>query len=185
MRTVYHTAATLDGFVATTDHDIGWLMQFSDEGQEGFGDFLAGVGAIAMGAHTYEWMLRHHVAPTDGEPQPWPYEAPTWVFSSRSLPRVGGAEVHLVRGDVRPIHDAMAAAAAGRDVWVVGGGDLAGQFLDAGLLDRIVVTVAPVTLGRGMPLLPRSRATRPFTLVGVRQVGRDFAELTYDVGARA
>ena len=49
----------------------------------------------------------------------------------------------------------MVAAARGKNVWIVGGGDLAGQFADAGLLDEVLVTIAPVTLGAGAPLLPR------------------------------
>ena len=49
----------------------------------------------------------------------------------------------------------MVAAAGGRNVWIVGGGDLAGQFADVGLLDEVIVYIAPVTLGAGAPLLPR------------------------------
>ena len=49
----------------------------------------------------------------------------------------------------------MVRAAGGRNVWIVGGGDLAGQFADAGLLDEVLVSIAPVTLGAGAPLLPR------------------------------
>ena len=49
----------------------------------------------------------------------------------------------------------MAAAAGNRNLWIVGGGDLAGQFADAGLLDEVIVSIAPVTLGAGAPLLPR------------------------------
>jgi dihydrofolate reductase len=54
----------------------------------------------------------------------------------------------------------MVAAAGGANLWVVGGGELAGQFLDAGLLDEVVVAIAPVTLGRGKPLLPRHAELR-------------------------
>jgi dihydrofolate reductase len=68
---------------------------------------------------------------------------------------VPGAAIELVRGDVAPVHEAMAAAAGARNRWIVGGGDLAGQFADAGLLDEVLVTIAPVTLGAGAPLLPR------------------------------
>jgi dihydrofolate reductase len=46
-------------------------------------------------------------------------------------------------------------AAGDRNVWIVGGGDLAGQFADVGLLDELIVAIAPVTLGAGAPLLPR------------------------------
>jgi dihydrofolate reductase len=103
------------------------------------------------------------------------------VFSSRTLPRVEGADLHFVRGDVRPVHQAMRAAAAGRNLWVVGGGDLAGQFLDAGLLDEIIVQIGSVTLGRGKPHFPRRLTAPPLRLTSVRQVGSGFAELRYDV----
>jgi dihydrofolate reductase len=75
----------------------------------------------------------------------------------------------------------MRAAAAGRNLWVVGGGDLAGQFIDAGLLDEVIVQVGSVTLGGGKPLLPRRITQPPLQLVDVRQVGSGFAELRYRV----
>jgi dihydrofolate reductase len=75
----------------------------------------------------------------------------------------------------------MAAVAEGRNLWVVGGGELVGQFHDHGLLDEIIVTVASVTLGAGMPLLPRRISHPPLALRSVRQFGRDFAQLIYDV----
>ena len=76
----------------------------------------------------------------------------------------------------------MVAAAGERDVWLLGGGDLAGQFSDAGLLDRVTVTIAPVTLGAGAPLLPRDIRSDRLALRSVERRG-SFAELTYDVGS--
>jgi dihydrofolate reductase len=73
---------------------------------------------------------------------------------------VPGAAVEFPSGDVAAVHTEMAAAAGGRDVWIVGGGDLAGQFADAGLLDEVVVMIAPVTLGAGAPLFPRRQELR-------------------------
>jgi dihydrofolate reductase len=64
---------------------------------------------------------------------------------------------------------------------VVGGGELAAQFHDAGLLDEIMVTIAGVTLGRGMPLFPRRLVTPPLTLKAVRQMGTAFVQLHYTV----
>ena len=75
---------------------------------------------------------------------------------------------------------AMAAAAGGRNLWVVGGGDLAGQFADAGLLDEVLVTIAPVTLGAGAPLLPRRITTKRVTLREVRHAGQQL-QLILDV----
>jgi dihydrofolate reductase len=66
-------------------------------------------------------------------------------------------------------------------VWVVGGGDLAGQFFDAGLLDEITVQVGSVTLGGGKPLFPRRVTSPPLRLVSARQIGSGFAELRYEV----
>jgi dihydrofolate reductase len=82
---------------------------------------------------------------------------------------------------VRPVHEQMAAAAGGRNIWIVGGGDLAGQFYDHGLLDELFVQVGSVTLGAGKPLLPRAITSPPLRLLNVRAVGAGFAELHYEV----
>lgn len=182
VRTQYYTATSLDGFIATEDHSLEWLFQLGDVNETSYPEFIAQVGALAMGSATYEWMLRHVVklGETSGG-APWPYQQPTWVFSNRSLPLIPGAEVRFVRGDVRPVHAAMRTAAGDRNVWIVGGGDLAGQFHDAGLLDEVIVQVGSVTLGTGRPLLPRRIAFPPMTLTAVRKIGDGFAELRYDL----
>ena len=181
MATIYYTATSLDGFLADETHGLEWLMQFPDEGNSSYPEFIARIGALCMGSHTYEWMWRHHIGPEAPEPMAWPYAQPTWVFSSRDLPRHPEHDVRFASGDVRTVHVEMVRVAAGKDVWVVGGGDLAGQFHDAGLLDEIIVTVVPVTLGRGMPLLPRRVATPPLQLVSVKQMGAAFVQLQYTV----
>jgi dihydrofolate reductase len=179
VKTQYYTASSLDGFIAGPNDSLDWLFPLGDIDDTSYPQFIREVGALAMGSATYEWMLRHLVG-TD-PPQPWPYEQPTWVFTSRTLPTVAGADIRFVRGDVRPVHDAMAAAAAGKNVWIVGGGDLAGQFHDYGLLDELFVQVGSVTLGAGKPLLPRAITSPPLRLVSVRAVGTGFAELHYVV----
>jgi len=100
-----------------------------------------------MGSTTYEWIRAHE--------QDWPYEIPCWVFTHRQLEAPPGAPFSFAGGDVAAVHAEMVAAAGGRNVWIAGGGDLAGQFADAGLLDEVIVYFAPVTLGTGAPLLPR------------------------------
>ena len=181
MRTQYYTASSLDGFIADPDDSLDWLFPLGDIADTGYADFIRGVGAVAMGSTTYEWILRHPFAPDGGEPQPWPYAQPAWVFTSRTLPAIPGADVRFVRGDVRPVHRAMVEAANGKNVWIAGGGDLVGQFHDAGLLDELFVQVGSVTLGAGKPLLPRAITSPPLRLLSVRQVGTGFAELHYEV----
>jgi dihydrofolate reductase len=107
------------------------------------------------------------------------------VFTSRELEGVRGADIRFVRGDVRPVHEQMRIAAEGKNVWLVGGGELVGQFHDAGLLDELIVQVASVTLGAGKPLLPRQIAFPPLRLTSVQQFGPGFAELRYAVPRRA
>jgi dihydrofolate reductase len=75
----------------------------------------------------------------------------------------------------------MSRAAGERNIWLVGGGELVGQFYDAGLLDEIIVQVGSVTLGAGKPLLPRRIAFPPLSLISARAIGAGFAELRYHV----
>jgi len=110
---------------------------------------------MAMGSTTYEWILDHEFAGKDPAEWKWPYEIPSWVFTHRQLSVVSGAPIEFTSADVAAVHEAMTDAAGDRNVWIVGGGDLAGQFADAGLLDEVIVSIAPVTLGGGAPLLPR------------------------------
>ena len=183
MKTQYYTASSLDGFIADPHDSLDWLFPLGNIEETSYASFIREVGALTMGSHTYEWMLRHVVGPDADHPQPWPYEQPTWIFSSRTLPTVPGADVRFVSGDVRPVHEAMVAAAGGKNVWIVGGGDLAGQFYDQGLLDEMFVQFGSVTLGAGKPLLPRTITMPPLRLLSVRAVGTGFAELHYEVPA--
>ncbi|HEY3479534.1 MAG TPA: dihydrofolate reductase family protein, partial [Streptomyces sp.] len=155
-RTQYYTATTLDGFIADEGNSLDWLFAVESGHEDRFAPFFAQVGAFAMGSTTYEWVLAHEKL--DEQPHKWKewYGAtPAWVFTHRDLPPLPGADITFVRGDVRPVHEAMTRAAGGRNIWLVGGGELVGSFADEGLLDEIVLGVAPVTLGAGAPLLPR------------------------------
>lgn len=184
MKTQYYTATSLDGFIADANNSLDWLFQFGEAGNESYADFIRDVGALAMGSTTYEWLLKHEVFPEGKEPKPWFYEQPAWVFTSRKLREVPGADIRFVSGDVRPVHREMTAAAGGKNIWVVGGGELVGQFFDHGFLDELIVTIASVTLGGGAPLLPRRISHPPLRLKSARQIGSGFAELRYDVPKR-
>ena len=184
MKTQYFTASSLDGFIATEDDSLDWLFPLGDVNETSYPSFIANVGALAMGSATYEWMVRNSQTVGAQMGSAWPYTQPTWVFTTRQLPRIEGATIEFVSGNVRPVHEAMVKAAGGKNVWVVGGGDLAGQFHDANLLDEIIVQVGSVTLGRGKPVFPRRLTSPPLKLTSVRQVGSGFAELHYEVPRR-
>ncbi len=173
--TVYYAATTLDGFLADEQDSLTWLFK-QDQDEQGplnYEAFIKQVGALAMGATTYEW-IRAHMA-TTGEA--WAYDVPTYVFTHRVLPPVEGADLRFVSGAVSSVYDVVAAAAGERAVWVVGGGDLAAQFAEAGHLDEMIVYIAPVTVGTGRPLFPRRW---DFRLVELAQ-NRAFACARYEV----
>lgn len=183
MATIYYTAATLDGFLATPDHSLDWLFEVpgSDDAEAVIPDVTGSVGALVMGSSTYEWVVGHeHLVDHPERWREWYGDRPAWVLTSRTLPALAGADIRFARGPVEQVHAEMVDGAGDRDLWLMGGGDVAGQFADAGLLDRLVVTIAPVTLGSGAPLLPRVIGADRLALTGVERFGQ-FAQLTYDV----
>lgn len=162
MATIYCTATSLDGFITDDDESLSWLFatpnaEKDPNGRYGDGDsldfdrFIAGVGSLVMGANTLEWLRRELTK--DGQDFEWPYAQRSWVATHRELALPFGVE--RFAGAVADLHAAMTVAAGDKDLWIVGGGDLAGQFFDAGLLDQVWVHLNPVVLGAGKPLLPR------------------------------
>lgn len=181
MKTQYYVASTLDGFIATEDDSLDWLFPLGSVQESSYPEFIAQVGALAMGASTYEWILRNAEAVAAETGSAWPYTQPVWVFTHRSLPAVAGADVRFVSGDVRAVASEMRSLAGEKNIWVVGGGDLAGQFHDAGLLDELIVQVGSVTLGRGKPLFPRRVLSPRLRLVSVHQMSAGMVELRYEI----
>jgi dihydrofolate reductase len=177
--TQYYTATTLDGFIADPNNSLDWLFtrRREEDGPLNYAQFIAEVGAMAMGSTTYEWILDHEFADKDQAEWKWPYEVPCWVFTHRQPRVVPDAPIEFTSADVATVHAAMVGAAGDRNVWIVGGGDLAGQFADAGLLDELIVWIAPLTLGAGAPLLPRRIELR---LEELAQNG-DFASARFSV----
>ena len=182
VKTQYYTATSLDGYIADQDNSLDWLFEVDEGTDNPFGAFFAGVGAFAMGATTYEWILENDNLLE--EPENWHDmygDVPCWVFTHRDLPPVPDANVFMISGDVRRVHEAMTVAAQGKNVWLAGGGNLVSQFVAEGLLDEIILGIAPTILGEGVPMLRRRLLVDDLILTGVREVGQ-FAYLTYAVG---
>jgi|SRR5919108_5121638 dihydrofolate reductase len=186
----YYCAATLDGYIADANDEIDWLTGYegSYEGEgadpapmsEGgsYERFYAEVGALVSGSITYEFVLEHMSGGGD-----WPYAGkPCWVLSSRDLstPDAEGADVRIVRGEVADLFEEMLASAGDRNLWVLGGGNVASQFADADLLDEMLVTVVPVVLGAGKPVFERPLA-KPMQLIGANTHATGMVYLRYEV----
>ena len=143
-RVQLYIAQSLDGFIAERDGSVAWIEAFLVEGEDyGYGRFFERVEAVVMGATTYEQELaRGH----------WGYgERPVWVCTHRRLEVPAGADVRFAAGPVAAVVEKIEREIAG-NVWLVGGGALARQFVDAGALDELILFVAPVLLGMGIPL---------------------------------
>lgn len=183
-RAIFYTASTVNGFLADPEDSLEWLLTIpQEEATADIAAFTESIGVLVEGSSTYEWVLEHEGL--RAHPERWQQfygDRPTFVFTHRDLDPVPGADIRFVQGEVAAHWADIVAAAGDRDVWIGGGGDLVGQFADAGLLDEIVITFAPVTLAAGKPLLPRDLDHTRLELTSVRQAG-PFAELTYRVKA--
>jgi dihydrofolate reductase len=178
---VYYTATSVNGYIADEDSSLQWLFDVEGDGSAEFPAFVSSVGAQVMGSSTYEWLLTNEKLLET--PEKWQQifgDMPTRVFTTRDLPRPETAAFEFRRGAVTEHEAELRSLAGDRDVWVMGGGDLAGQFFDAGILDRIELTVAPVFLTGGAPLLPRFIPAASLRLVEARQQG-SFVSVRYDV----
>lgn len=149
MACVYFTASSLDGFVVDEHDSLDWLTsrQHDPEGPFGIDAFMANIGALVMGSATYEWIRKN-------EPGPWMYDQPSWVLTTRPEIVAEDHPVHTFSGEITDVYPRIQEAADGKDVWLVGGGQVAAQFAAARLVDQMIVTYAPCSLGSGARVLP-------------------------------
>lgn len=183
-RFIFDTATTLNGWIADSQNSLGWLFAVPG-GTEPAPELLPGNATVMVeGSTTYEWVL----AESDilAHPEKWGEfhgDRPTFVFTTRELPVPNGADIRFVRGAVADALPAIREAAGEGDVWLVGGGELVGQFFDAGALDEVALSLAPVFLDGGAPLLPRRIESDRVRLVSASAHGQ-FARLIYEIVSR-
>lgn len=149
MACVYFSASSLDGFVVDEHDSLDWLISRSVDADGPFGylAFVTTIGALVMGSATYEWLVTN-------QPGPWMYDVPSYVLTHRPQIVVPGHPVIVHSGSVAELYPTLCGAAGDRDIWLMGGGDIAAQFVREGLVDEMIVTYAPCSLGAGAPLLP-------------------------------
>ncbi|MCQ1952194.1 dihydrofolate reductase family protein [Arthrobacter sp. zg-Y238] len=177
-KVIYYVASSLDGFIATDDDRLDWLLQFGFEAfQDHYDRFMADVGAVVMGAETYRWVRAE-------QPESWEYTQPCWVLTHGKESAPAQGDVRFASGDVRKVFEAARDAAGEGNIWVVGGGNVAAQFAQAGLLDELWVTYMPVALGSGRRLLPVSGPTAPMRMIASTQFDGGAAELRYAVAKK-
>ncbi len=170
----YFTACTIDGYIADENNSLDWLFEVPHDEEDDYWDqWFPSVGGLAMGATTYEWMVeRHKMVDHSEEWHRFYGNRPGWVFTHHDLPLIPGVDITLVEGDVAQAYEEITQKLSGTNLWLVGGGDLVGQFHDAGLLDEIILGMTPVTLGRGAPLLPRRITSKHLAFQKAELIGQ-------------
>lgn len=154
---IYYVAMSLDGFIADAKGGVDWLETIAADAPDlGYEAFFDTIGVVVMGATTYEQVLGFGDYPYAG--------VESIVMTSRSLPQPQGA---TVRFSSEPLAHIIADLKAHHEkhIWLIGGGKLAASAADAGLIDLYDLTIMPVLLRAGVPLLAYSTRTNLTHLV--------------------
>ncbi|SHL73901.1 Dihydrofolate reductase [Anaerocolumna jejuensis DSM 15929] len=169
-KVVLFIAMSLDGYIATKEDSLEWLFQTEGEGDNGYSEFYETVDTILLGRRTYDWIL-------DMEGDNFPYKGrQCFVFSGS---RQGeDKNVRFFHGDITDFITKLKQE-EGKDIWVVGGGELLQHFISNRLVDEWIITIAPTVLGDGIPLFKKNDFETRLRLKGVRR-SNQFTELHYE-----
>ena len=140
---VLFIATSLDGYIATKDDSLEWLFKVDGEGDNGYSDFYETVDTVIMGRRTYDWLLEQEL-------ESFPYEGKECYVFSRTVSE-DNENVKFFSGDVVDFTNHLKNK-EGKDIWVMGGGDLIHSFINEKLVDELIITVSPVSIGKGIPL---------------------------------
>ncbi|KOP78773.1 dihydrofolate reductase family protein [Cytobacillus solani] len=168
---VLFIAMSLDGYIATKDESLEWLFNVEGEGDNGYSDFYETVDTVLMGKKTYDWMTRH-------VPGEFPYKnKKCYVFTRSSIEDT--EDVKFINDDIVRFTNKLKNQ-EGRNIWLVGGGELLQSFVEKKLVDEIILTVAPTIIGKGIPLFKEGDYQLDLTLKGTKKYNQ-FVELHYGV----
>lgn len=168
---VLFIASSLDGYIATKEESLEWLYKVEGEGDNGFSQFYDTVDTVLMGKKSYDWIMKQDL-------QQFPYENKNCYVFTRSLAR-NTENVQFVNPDITDfIH--VLKSQPGKNIWLVGGGELLHSFIQKNLVDELIITVAPTIIGRGIRLFREGDYQLDLSLKGTRNFNQ-FVELHYEV----
>jgi len=169
---IAYIAVSADGYIARPDGDVKWLDRPKGSGDYGMADFYKTIDTIIMGKKTYDLGLTWGQTSYPGKKN--------YVFT-RSSP-APAKDIEFVNEDVGGFVERVRKQ-KGKDIWLVGGAELNGAFLDAGAIDEFIIHVIPVLIGDGIPLVPRRHRELQLDLVSSLQYEDGVVRLHYRVGA--
>jgi dihydrofolate reductase len=170
-KVVLYIAASLDGFIATEEHDLNWLLSTEGEGDNGYSQFYDTVDTILLGRVTYDWIVEY-------EHGNFPYKGKECYVFSRTK-RDNNDDVTFVSEDIVPFIKDLKEK-SGKSIWLVGGGELNNIFIKEDLIDELIINITPVLLGKGIPLFKGNNEQTRLLLKKITRHNQ-FAELHYDV----
>ncbi|MCW3467230.1 dihydrofolate reductase family protein [Chitinophaga nivalis] len=167
-----YIAISLDGYIATANGSIDWLTGFPnpDNTDYGYADFLATTDTTFMGYTTYLDVLKLS--------ETFPYSDKTNYVFTRQPGRTATADVQFIHTDI-PAFVQQVKAAAGKDIWLIGGGQLNAALLQYDLIDEMILHMMPVVLGTGIPLFSGIALEKTFRLTHSRAYDNSVLELHY------
>src|SRR5262245_36513873 len=147
---IVHIATSADGYVARSDGNLDWLTERpAPKGFYGLPEFERSIDVKILGRKTFDWSLQMGAR--------FGASAAHCVFSRHPPPAAVPAGVHFVTESIGAFAERLRRQ-AGKNVWLMGGGEIIGSFLDEGAIDEFVISVVPTFIGEGRPLLrPRHR----------------------------
>ncbi|SFQ39074.1 dihydrofolate reductase family protein [Salibacterium halotolerans] len=168
---VLFIAASLDGFIAAKNESLEWLFKVEGEGDNGFAAFYETVDTILMGKRTYDWVMKQDF-------KEFPYKnKECYVFTSS--PHENTGNVQFVHDDINNFVNKLKIN-NGKNIWVVGGGELLHSFIQEGLVDEFIITIAPTIIGSGIPLFKEGNHQLGLSLIESKTFNQ-FITLHYQV----
>jgi dihydrofolate reductase len=156
-KVIVHIAASADGYIARPDGDLEWLTDRpAPKGFYGMNAFMRSIDTKVLGRKAYEIGLRMGAK--------FDEKSRSIVFSRQPAPADAPPGVQFVSEAIGPFMDRLRAQ-PGRDIWLMGGGDIIASFLDERAIDEFVVSVVPVFIGDGIPLIARRHRHAPLELL--------------------
>jgi dihydrofolate reductase len=175
---VVYIATSADGYIARPDGDVEWLNRRPHTVDYGMSKFYARIDTILWGRKTYDWLLNYYrkKGRTQGL---FDTKLANYVFS-RKRRKLAVPGVELVSEPVKAFAKRLRAT-PGRQIWMMGGGELIASFLDAGEIDEFDIHVIPVFIGKGIPLVAPRHRDVPLRLLSSRKYPDGVVRLHYEV----
>lgn len=170
-KVVLFIATSLDGYIAAKDESLDWLFKVEGEGDNGYSEFYETVDTVLLGRKTYDWIMKHET----GE---FPYKNKECYVFSRS-PFKDTENVSFIDKDITSFTNQLKSQ-EGKNIWIVGGGELLHFFIKEKLVDEMIITIAPTVIGNGIPLFREGDFQLDLMLKGTRNYNQ-FVELHYEI----